>query len=212
ANTNKLFSLSGESRLVNISNIDKVKEHSWKDKIGHLPIGKAALREQLMPGLFIPVLPDSKKIGKPDYLHSNVVTNEQIGLIKDNYKNVIKNRTLSEKGIKSLISNPHGTYVYESAIISEEIYNKFKEYRKAPIERKNEILSEVRKLYDLDQNLKINLIVNEPALLDKSPYLLEAKDKYNREELLKDYTNGKYTDKGLSNSPKLNTNVFPYER
>ncbi|WP_158612573.1 hypothetical protein, partial [Leptotrichia sp. OH3620_COT-345] len=65
ANTNKLFSLSGESRLVNISNIDKVKEHSWKDKTGHLPIGKAALREQLMPGLFIPVLPDSKKIGKP---------------------------------------------------------------------------------------------------------------------------------------------------
>ncbi|RRD36879.1 ABC transporter ATP-binding protein [Leptotrichia sp. OH3620_COT-345] len=67
-------------------------------------------------------------------------------------------------------------------------------------------------MYNLDQSLKINLTINGPALLDKSPYLLEAKDKYNKEELLKDYTNGKYTDKGLSNSPKLNTNVFPYER
>ncbi|WP_158612554.1 hypothetical protein, partial [Leptotrichia sp. OH3620_COT-345] len=136
ANTNKLFSLSGESRLVNISNIGKVKEHSWKDKTGHLPIGKAALREQLMPGLFIPVLPDSKKIGKPDYLYSNVVTDIEKQKIIDSYNLNEDTLKKQEKIIKGLISNPHGTYVYESALISEEIYNKFREYRTANTIRK----------------------------------------------------------------------------
>ncbi|WP_158612572.1 hypothetical protein, partial [Leptotrichia sp. OH3620_COT-345] len=102
-----------------------------------LPIGKAALREQLMPGLFIPVLPDSKKIGKPDYLHSNVVIGDQINKIKDNYLDSIEEgKTVSKKDIKNLVSNPHGTYVYESALISEEIYNKFREYRTANTIRK----------------------------------------------------------------------------
>ncbi|RRD33470.1 ABC transporter ATP-binding protein, partial [Leptotrichia sp. OH3620_COT-345] len=48
--------------------------------------------------------------------------------------------------------------------------------------------------------------------LDNSEFLLNAKDEYNRNELLKDYNSGKYRDKGLVNNPKVNIGISPYER
>ncbi|RRD37148.1 ABC transporter ATP-binding protein, partial [Leptotrichia sp. OH3620_COT-345] len=45
-------------------------------------------------------------------------------------------------------------------------------------------------MYNLDQSIKINLAINGPAILDNSEFLLNAKDEYNRNELLKDYNSG----------------------
>ena len=199
ANSKKIFGLSGESRLINALNVNSVKEHSWKDDTGNWWFaGKAIFREQRMPGLFIPVLPGDKKILKEDYLYSKVVTNDEINRIKMNYlDSVEEGKTVSEKDINSLISNPHGTYVYESAEISEQIYNKFEEYKSANNTRKEEILGEVIELYKKDQALKLDLAMNGPAILDNSPFLLKARDEYNRAELIREYNAGRYQDKGL---------------
>ena len=87
--------------------------------------------------------------------------------------------------------------VYESAEISEQIYNKFEEYKSANDTRKEEILGEVIELYKKDQALKLDLAMNGPAILDNSPFLLKARDEYNREELIREYKAGRYQDKGL---------------
>ena len=87
--------------------------------------------------------------------------------------------------------------VYESAEISEQIYNKFEEYKSANNTRKEEILGEVIELYKKDQALKLDLAMNGPAILDNSPFLLKARDEYNREELIREYNAGRYHDKGL---------------
>ena len=50
--------------------------------------------------------------------------------------------------------------VYESAEISEQIYNKFEEYKSANDTRKEEILGEVIELYKKDQALKLDLAMN----------------------------------------------------
>ena len=149
-----------------------------------------------MQGLFIPVLPGDKKILKEDYLYSKVVTNDEIDKINNNYRPIVGG-DLTEKIINSLISNPHGTYVYESAEISEQIYNKFEEYKGASNTRKEEILGEVIELYKKDQALKLDLAMNGPAILDNSPFLLKARDEYNRAELIREYNAGRYQDKGL---------------
>ena len=39
--------------------------------------------------------------------------------------------------------------------------------------------------------------MNGPAILDNSPFLLKARDEYNREELIREYKAGRYQDKGL---------------
>ena len=87
--------------------------------------------------------------------------------------------------------------VYESAEISEQIYNKFEEYKSANDTRKEEILGEVIELYKKDQALKLDLAMNGPAILDNSPFLLKARDEYNRAELIREYNAGRYQDKGL---------------
>ena len=87
--------------------------------------------------------------------------------------------------------------VYESAEISEQIYNKFEEYKSANNTRKEEILGEVIELYKKDQALKLDLAMNGPAILDNSPLLLKARDEYNRAELIREYNAGRYQDKGL---------------
>ena len=199
ANSKKIFGLSGESRLINALNVNSVKEHSWKDNTGNWWFaGKAIFREQRMPGLFIPVLPGDKKILKEDYLYSVVPTDEQLKKINDNYFSAKKdNKPLTLKEMNSLVSNPHGTYVYKSAEISEQIYNKFEEYKSANNTRKEEILGEVIELYKKDQALKLDLAMNGPAILDNSPFLLKARDEYNREELIREYNAGRYHDKGL---------------
>ena len=93
--------------------------------------------------------------------------------------------------------------VYESAEISEQIYNKFEEYKSANNTRKEEILGEVIELYKKDQALKLDLAMNGPAILDNSPFLLKTRDEYNRAELIREYNAGRYQDKGLPGIMKI---------
>ena len=52
-------------------------------------------------------------------------------------------------------------------------------------------------MYKKDQALKLDLAMHGPAILDNSPFLLKARDEYNREELIREYNAGRYHDKGL---------------
>ncbi|BBM35142.1 hypothetical protein [Pseudoleptotrichia goodfellowii] len=52
-------------------------------------------------------------------------------------------------------------------------------------------------MYKKDQALKLDLAMNGPAILDNSPFLLKARDEYNRAELIREYNAGRYQDKGL---------------
>ena len=90
----------------------KVKNYKSENMLGALPLLKVFTKET-GTGLYLPQLSDEKK-EKDDYKYSIVVTKETKEQIQEKYSKVLNpNEMLSDKGIKSLISNSHGTYTME---------------------------------------------------------------------------------------------------
>ena len=214
-NDDKWFGVAGETTLINPENINRVKEHLWIDKLGNFFGTKAIFRRQTMGGLYLPEISNNKDKNKDEYRYSIVVSEDIMGKIKYNYKDSIeKDATyLTEKGIEVVISDPHGTYTFDSPVIAENINNLLTDYRKAitPEERekyKNEIIS----LYTKDQQNKINLAMYGPPIFPNSPFLVKAVENYRKDELRKEYSYGNYQDKGLSKNKEINMSPQPYIR
>ena len=189
----------------------KVKNYKLENMLGVLPLLKVFTKET-GTGLYLPQLSDEKK-EKDDYKYSIVVTKETKEQIQEKYSKVLNpNEMLSDKGIKSLISNSHGTYTYESAAIAESIGKKLEEYKVASPARKGELEKEIKDLYIQDQVNKINLMIYGPPILNDSPFLLEAVNGYNKEEYIKGYSYGNYQDKGLPKNKEINKSPEPYIR
>ena len=118
-----------------------------------------------------------------------------------------------DQGIEVVISDPHGTYTFDSPVIAENVNNLLADYRKAatPEERekyKNEIIS----LYTKDQQNKVNLAMYGPPIFTDSPFLLKAVEDYKKDELRKEYGYGNYQDKNLPKNKEININPQPYTR
>ena len=189
----------------------KVKNYKLENMLGVLPLLKVFTKET-GAGLYLPQLNNEKK-EKDDYKYSIVVTKETKDQIQENYSKVLNpNEMLSDKGIKSLISNSHGTYTYESAAIAENIDKKLEEYKVASPDRKEELEKEIKDLYIQDQVNKINLMIYGPPILNDSPFLLNAVNEYNKEEFRKKYSYGNYQDKGLPENKEMNISLQPYKR
>ena len=206
-NDDKIFGIFGESTLINPENINRVKEHLWTDKLGNLFGTKAIFRRQTMGGLYLPEISNNKDKNKDEYRYSIVVSEDIMGKIKYNYKDSIeKDATyLTVKGIEVVISDPHGTYTFDSPVIAENINNLLVDYRKAttPEERekyKNEIIS----LYTKDQQNKINLAMYGPPIFTDSPFLVKAVEDYKKDEFRKEYGYGNYQDKNLPKNKEMN--------
>ena len=211
AHSKKSLGIFGETKLVNLANIDKVKNNKIQNLLSYVPLLKVFTKET-GPGLSLPQLSDENK-GKDDYKYSIVVTKEIKDQIQENYSKVLNpNEMLSNKGIESLISNSHGTYTYESAAIAESIGKKLEEYKVASPDRKEELKKEIKDLYIQDQVNKINLMIYGPPILNDSPFLLDEVNEYNKEEFRKKYGYGKYQDKGLSKNKEKNMSPQPYIR
>ena len=187
----------------------KVKNYKLENMLGVLPLLKVFTKET-GTGLYLPQLSDEKK-EKDDYKYSIVVTKETKDQIQEKYSKVLNpNEMLSDKGIKSLISNSHGTYTYESAAIAESIGKKLEEYKVASPNRKKELEKEIKDLYIQDQVNKINLMIYGPPILNDSPFLLDEVNEYNKEEFRKKYSYGNYQDKGLPKNEKMNISPQSY--
>ena len=133
----KSLGIFGETKLVNLANIDKVKNNKIQNLLSYVPLLKVFTKET-GPGLFLPQLSDENK-EKDDYKYSIVTGIEKIEQIQQNYSKILpKDMRLSDKGIESLINNSHGTYTYESAAIAENIGKKLEEYKVASPARKGE--------------------------------------------------------------------------
>ena len=209
AHSKKSLGIFGETKLVNLANIDKVKSNKIQNLLSYVPLLKVFTKET-GPGLFLPQLSDEKK-EKDDYKYSIVVGDNEINDIQKNYSKIFnENEMLSDKGIKSLISNSHGTYTYESAAIAENIGKKLKEYKVASPDRKEELEKEIKDLYIQDQVNKINLMIYGPPILNDSPFLLDEVNEYNKGEFGKKYGYGNYQDKGLSKNKEINMNPQSY--
>ena len=209
AHSKKSLGIFGETKLVNLANIDKVKNNKIQNLLSYVPLLKVFTKET-GPGLFLPQLSDEKK-EKDDYKYSIVVTKEIKDQIQENYSKVLNpNEMLSDKGIKSLISNSHGTYTYESAAIAESIGKKLEEYKVASPNRKEELEKEIKDLYIQDQVNKINLMIYGPPILNDSPFLLDEVNEYNKEEFRKKYSYGNYQDKGLPKNKEINISPQSY--
>ena len=139
AHSKKSLGIFGETKLVSLANVDKVKNSKIQNLLSYVPLLKVFTKET-GAGLFLPQLNNEKK-EKDDYKYSIVVGEKEIETIKnkiqENYSKIIdKNKKLSDEGIKSLISDSHGTYTYESATIAESIGKKLEEYKVASPDRK----------------------------------------------------------------------------
>ena len=209
AHSKKSLGIFGETKLVNLANVDKVKNNKIQNILGVLPVLKVFTKET-GAGLSLPQLNDEKK-EKDDYKYSIVTGIEKIEQIQKNYSKILpKDMRLSDKGIESLISYSHGTYTYESAAIAESIGKKLEEYKVVSPARKGELEKEIKDLYIKDQVNKINLMIYGPPILNDSPFLLEEVNEYNREEFGKKYGYGNYQDKGLPKTKEINMSPQSY--
>ena len=202
AHSKKSLGIFGETKLVNLANVDKVKNNKIQNILGVLPVLKVFTKET-GAGLYLPQLNDENK-EKDDYKYSIKLNDEQRQKIIDNYKIILDGNDLSKEGIKSLISYSHGTYTYESAAIAENIGKKLEEYKVASPARKEKLEKEIKDLYIQDQVNKINLAMYGPPIFSNSEFLLDAVGKYNGEELKNKYSYGNYQDKGLPKNKELN--------
>ena len=210
AHSKKSLGIFGETKLVNLANVDKVKNNKIQNILGVLPVLKIFTKET-GAGLYLPQLNDEKK-EKDDYKYSIKLNDEQRQKIIDNYKIILDGNDLSKEGIKSLISYSHGTYTYESAAIAESIGKKLEEYKVVSPARKGELEKEIKDLYIKDQVNKINLMIYGPPILNNSPFLLDEVNEYNKGEFEKKYGYGNYQDKGLPKNKEMNNNPQPYIR
>ena len=211
AHSKKSLGIFGETKLVNLANVEKVKNNKIQNILGFLPVLKVFTKET-GAGLSLPQFSDEKK-EKDDYKYSIVVGDKEIEQIQKNYSKVLNpNQKLSDKGIKSLISDSHGTYTYESAAIAESIGKKLEEYKVASPNRKKELEKEIKCLYTKDQLNKINLAIYGPAIYSNSEFLLDEVNEYNKGEFGKKYDYGNYQDKGLSKKREKNISPQPYIR
>ena len=211
AHSKKSLGIFGETKLVSLANVDKVKNNKIQNMLGFLPVLKVFTKET-GAGLYLPQLSNENK-EKDDYKYSIIVGEKEKRIIKSNYSKILKkNEILLDEGIKSLISNSHGTYTYESAAIAENIGKKLKEYKVASPDRKEKLEKEIKDLYIQDQVNKINLMIYGPPILNDSPFLLEEVNEYNREEFGKKYGYGNYQDKGLPKNKEMNNSPQPYIR
>ena len=209
AHSKKSLGIFGETKLVNLANIDKVKNNKIQNLLSYVPLLKVFTKET-GAGLYLPQLNNEKK-EKDDYKYSIVVTKETKDQIQENYSKVLNpNEMLSDKGIKSLISNSHGTYTYESAAIAENIDKKLEEYKVASPDRKEELEKEIKDLYIQDQVNKINLAMYGPPILNNSPFLLDEVNEYNKGEFGKKYSYGNYQDTGLHKNKEINISPQSY--
>ena len=209
AHSKKSLGIFGETKLVNLANVEKVKNNKIQNILGVLPVLKIFTKET-GAGLYLPQLNDENK-EKDDYKYSIVVTKGIKDQIQENYSNILpKDTVFLDEGIKSLISDSHGTYTYESAAIAESIGKKLEEYKVASPARKGELEKEIKDLYIQDQVNKINLMIYGPPILNNSPFLLDAVNEYNKEEYRKEYSYGNYQDKGLSKNKELNISPQSY--
>ena len=211
AHSKKSLGIFGETKLVNLANIDKVKNNKIQNLLGVLPVLKVFTKET-GAGLYLPQLNDENK-EKDDYKYSIVVTKGIKDQIQENYSNILpKDTVFLDEGIKSLISYSHGTYTYESAAIAESIGKKLEEYKVVSPARKGELEKEIKDLYIKDQVNKINLMIYGPPILNNSPFLLDEVNEYNKGEFEKKYGYGNYQDKGLPKNKEMNNNPQPYIR
>ena len=210
AHSKKSLGIFGETKLVNLANVEKVKNNKIQNILGVLPVLKVFTKET-GAGLYLPQLNDEKK-EKDDYKYSIKLNDEQRQKIIDNYKIILDGNDLSKEGIKSLISYSHGTYTYESAAIAESIGKKLEEYKVVSPARKGELEKEIKDLYIKDQVNKINLMIYGPPILNNSPFLLDEVNEYNKGEFEKKYGYGNYQDKGLPKNKEMNNNPQPYIR
>ena len=209
AHSKKSLGIFGETKLVNLANIDKVKNNKIQNLLSYVPLLKVFTKET-GAGLYLPQLNDEKK-EKDDYKYSIVVTREVKDQIQENYSNILpKDTVFLDKGIESLISDSHGTYTYESPAIAENIGKKLEEYKVASPARKGELEKEIELLYIQDQVNKINLMIYGPPILNNSPFLLDEVNEYNKGEFGKKYDYGNYQDKGLSKNKERNISPQSY--
>ena len=211
AHSKKSLGIFGETKLVNLANVEKVKNNKIQNILGVLPVLKVFTKET-GAGLYLPQLNDEKK-EKDDYKYSIVVTREQKNQIISNYG---LDKRIPEveinKIINRIVNNSHGTYTYESAAIAESIGKKLEEYKVASPARKGELEKEIKYLYTQDQLNKINLAMYGPPIYSNSEFLLDAVGKYNEEELKNRYSYGNYQDKGLPKNKEMNNSPQPYIR
>ena len=211
AHSKKSLGIFGETKLVNLANVEKVKNNKIQNILGVLPVLKIFTKET-GAGLYLPQLNDENK-EKDDYKYSIVVTKGIKDQIQENYSNILpKDTVFLDEGIKSLISYSHGTYTYESAAIAESIGKKLEEYKVASPTRKGELEKEIKYLYIKDQVNKINLMIYGPPIFTDSPFLLKAVEDYKKDELRKEYGYGNYQDKNLPKNKEININPQPYTR
>ena len=211
AHSKKSLGIFGETKLVNLANIDKVKNNKIQNLLSYVPLLKVFTKET-GAGLYLPQLIGANK-KKDDYKYSIVVGDNEINDIQKNYSKIFnENEILSDEGIKSLISNSHGTYTYESPAIAESIGKKLEEYKVASPNRKEELEKEIELLYIQDQVNKINLAMYGPPILNNSPFLLDGISEYNKGEFGKKYGYGNYQDKGLPKNKEMNLSPQPYKR
>ena len=209
AHSKKSLGIFGETKLVNLANVDKVKNNKIQNILGVLPVLKIFTKET-GAGLYLPQLNDENK-EKDDYKYSIVVTKGIKDQIQENYSNILpKDTVLLDEGIESLISYSHGTYTYESAAIAESIGKKLEEYKVASPARKGELEKEIKDLYIKDQVNKINLMIYGPPILNNSPFLLDEVNEYNKGEFEKKYGYGNYQDKGLPKTKEINMSPQSY--
>ena len=211
AHSKKSLGIFGETKLVNLANVDKVKNNKIQNILGVLPVLKVFTKET-GAGLYLPQLNDEKK-EKDDYKYSIVVTREQKNQIISNYG---LDKRIPEveinKIINRIVNNSHGTYTYKSPTIAESIGKKLEEYKVASPARKGELEKEIKYLYTQDQLNKINLAMYGPPIYSNSEFLLDAVGKYNEEELKNRYSYGNYQDKGLPKNKEMNKSQKPYIR
>ena len=213
-NDDKIFGIFGESTLINPENINRVKEHLWTDKLGNFFGTKAILRRETIGGLYLPEVLVNKNKDKDEYRYSTVVGKEEINKIQQNYSKILnEGEILLKEGIEMVISDPHGTYTFNSPVIAENINNLLTDYRKAiTSEEREKYKNEIISLYTKDQQNKINLAMYGPPIFPNSPFLVKAVEDYRKDELRKKYDYGNYQDKGLPKNGKMNNSPQPYTR
>ena len=213
-NDDKWFGIFGESTLINPENINRAEKGLWTDKMGNFFGTKAIFRRQTIGGLYLPEISNNKDKNKDEYRYSIIAKNEEIKLIQENYSKILNpNERLLDKGIEFVISDPHGTYTFDSPVIGENVNNLLTDYRKAIApEEKEKYKNEIISLYTKDQQNKINLAMYGPPIFWNSPFLLKAVEDYKKDELRKEYGYGNYQDKGLPRNKEMNMSPQPYKR
>ena len=83
AHSKKSLGIFGETKLVSLSNMNKVGNYKIQNWLGYIPLLKVFTKET-GAGLYLPQLSDENK-EKDDYKYSIVVTREQKNQIISNY-------------------------------------------------------------------------------------------------------------------------------